>query len=70
MADNNRVYILFRGTPNTFFDLQEAEEMAAELCERDHEDYTILSVEADVKKSGIVARCHGVVLHALDEVME
>jgi methenyltetrahydromethanopterin cyclohydrolase len=70
-AEPDTVFIMFRGLPQTFADLDVAEEVAAEKCEVDHEDRTILVVpRSSVTDSGIVARYKGVVLHSLNEARE
>lgn len=61
------VYIVFRGLPDEFGSYDEATGRAAELCERDHEDYSVLAVDRDSLKAS-VARYHGVVIHTLEEV--
>lgn len=65
------VFIMFKGLPQVFTDLIEAEETAAEKCAADHEDRTILAVPRSVlDHQGIVARYRGVTLHALHEIKE
>ena len=68
----DNVAIVVKGTPHVWYGpngVVLAEEQAAELCERDHEDYSVMVIPAMALK-GLVARYHGVVLHAMDEVLK
>jgi hypothetical protein len=68
MNDTKKKFIVVRGLPRAFSELTAAEEKAAELCERDQEDYTILVIDADYLDKSLVARYRGVVLHTIQEV--
>ncbi|HET7640143.1 MAG TPA: hypothetical protein VFK47_15560 [Ktedonobacteraceae bacterium] len=68
----DNVTIVFKGLPQTWYgpdSVQLAEEQAAELAERDQEDYSILVIPRTALK-GLVARYHGVVLHSLEEALK
>lgn len=70
--DKDNVFIVFRGLPITFGkDPDRAEIYAKALCEDNEEDYTIIAVpRKNIEESGLVARYHGVTLHALQEIRE
>ena len=71
-AEIDNVAIVVKGKPQVWYGpdrVQLAEERAAELCERDQEDYSVMVVPATALK-GLVARYHGVVIHAMDEVLK
>jgi hypothetical protein len=66
--DEETRFIVVQGTPRVFHRLSDAEEKAAELCERDRASYTILAIPADVlKERALIARYQGVVLDVLNE---
>jgi hypothetical protein len=78
---NDRAYIVVKGKPQVWYvdpdikgsgpaALDAAEAEAARLCERDREPYTVLAVPADAVECAIVAKYHGVVMHALSELPE
>jgi hypothetical protein len=70
-AQDNAV-IVFKGVPHVWYGPKGvgfAEEQAAELCEQDQEDYSIMVVPVTALR-GLVARYHGVILHAMDKVLK
>lgn len=65
----DNVAIVVKGTPHVWYGpdgVMLAEEQAAELCERDREDYSVMVIPKTALK-GLVAHYHGVIIHALDE---
>jgi hypothetical protein len=71
LAAPRGVFIVVRGRPRAFSDLTAAEHVAAELCERDREDYSILAVpDGTLSEKTIVATWKGVVLSTLSELGE
>jgi len=66
MADS--VYIVFKGKPEQYSNLDRAEERAAELCEDNQLDYTVMSVPVDcVIEKSLVYRYIGVQMMTLQE---
>lgn len=78
IAPEDKVYMVFRGKPSVWYDhaetgrsaLQHAEDEAARKSEEDQEDYTIMVVPKASVEIALVARYHGVVIHALDKLEE
>lgn len=64
--DKPKAFIVFQGTPARFSDLSDAEEYAAEMCEKKREDYTITAVDRDALDYALVARYMGVRLLTLN----
>jgi hypothetical protein len=75
---DRKAYIVFKGKPSVWYvdpddkgsgpdALHEAEQQAARLCEQDQEPYTVLCVPQESVEIGIMAKYHGVVMHALSE---
>lgn len=75
IAPEDKAYIVVQGRPRVFYvngpggqALLDAEEKAAEMCAQSHEDYTVMCVPRASVDVAIVAKYHGVVMHALDNL--
>lgn len=62
-----KVFVVVPGIPARFTDLSLAEEHAAEMCEKAHQDYTIFVTDAKAFDYALVARYYGVRLVTLEE---
>lgn len=75
---DKRVYVVVQGRPSVWYPnendgvnaLRYAEEEAARKAEETHEDHTVLCIPIESLSFALVARYHGVVLHALDKLEE
>ena len=67
---DDKCYIVVKGRPDVWYgnSLPEAERVAAERAEQDRDEYTIMSVPRASVDMALVAKYHGVVLHALDKL--
>jgi hypothetical protein len=81
IAPEDMVYIVFKGKPSVWYDhndhpptgrssLQYAEDEAARKAEEDQDEYTIMVVPKVSVEIALVAKYHGVVIHALDKLEE
>lgn len=81
IAPEDKVYIVFKGKPSVWYDhndhpptgrssLQYAEDEAARKAEEDQDEYTIMVVPKASVEIALVAKYHGVVIHALDKLEE
>ncbi len=77
IAPEDKVYIVFEGKPKIWYNhpglagsesLRHAEEEASRLTEETQIDHTIMVVPKASVEIALVARYHGVVIHAFDEV--
>lgn len=76
LAPEDKCYIVVQGRPKVWYcntdnganALLNAEEEAARLCGRDEEDYTVMCVPRASVDVALVAKYHGVVMHALDKL--
>lgn len=66
--DEEQVFIVFRGVPEVFRELTSAEEYAEEKTGQDHEYRVIMLVPRERLTGALVAKYHGVALHALSEL--
>jgi hypothetical protein len=73
MPQEQKCYIVFRGKPSAWYvhedskgePFRNAEEEAARRALEEEEDYTILCIPKESLEMGMIAKYHGVVLHAL-----
>lgn len=76
IAPEDKAYIVVQGRPRVWYCNSEngatalinAEEQAGRLCEETQEEYTVMCVPRASVDIALVAKYHGVVLHALDRL--
>lgn len=66
----DKCFIVVKGRPDVWYgnSLPEAERVAADRAEQDQGEYTIMSVPRASVDMALVAKYHGVVIHALDKM--
>jgi hypothetical protein len=73
IAPEDKCYIVVQGRPSAFYGrdgFSAAEELAALKTEETHEEHTVLSIPIASLEMALVAKYHGVVLHALSKLEE
>ena len=70
MIANDQVYIVIKGMPRTFTELEEAEEYAIENARISQEDHIVTLVPRERLERAIVARYEGVKLYAYEEARD
>lgn len=67
---DDKCYIVVKGRPDVWYgsQLADAEEVAVRKAEEEQCEYTIMSVPIASVDMALVAKYHGVVIHALDRL--
>jgi hypothetical protein len=69
--DTGNVFVVVKGRPKVFRNLQIAKDWAESMCEADQEDYTVTVIpKVNLDQKALVFRYIGVRMNALSKVLE